>query len=148
MLFISNFVFEINNIIPMKKTILVFGIALIVLITTGLWISKSSGFLNSSDALSLGVVLCLVAFAIYIGFRRLQGSRRGEPAEDELSRNLLRRTASLSYYLSLYFWVGILFIKDRITISTEELLGMGILGMAVIYAISWIILNIRGIKHE
>ncbi|HRZ42955.1 MAG TPA: hypothetical protein P5228_09680 [Bacteroidales bacterium] len=132
----------------MKRALLVFVIATLVLVSTGLWLSMSSGFLNSFDVVTLGIVLCLVGFAVYIGYRRFQGARRGEPAEDELSKQLLRRTSSLSYYISLYLWVAILFIKDRVSLDVEELLGMGILGMAVVFAVCWIILNIRGIRNE
>jgi peptidoglycan/LPS O-acetylase OafA/YrhL len=73
---------------------------------------------------------------------------RGEPAEDELSKKLLLKTAAWSYYVSLYLWVAMLFIKDRVNLDTEEILGAGILGMAASFAICWLILNFRGIKNE
>lgn len=132
----------------MKRALLVFVIATLVLVSTGLWLSKSSGILSSFDAINLGIVLCLVGFALFFGYRRLQAARRGEPSEDELSKQLMRRTASLSYFISLYLWVAILFIKDRVSLDTEELLGMGILGMAIVFAAIWVVLNIKGIRHE
>ncbi|MBK8044282.1 MAG: hypothetical protein IPK21_17475 [Haliscomenobacter sp.] len=60
---------------------------------------------------------------------------------------MMLKTAALSYYISLYWWVFLLFIKDRIAYDTEVLIGSGILGMAVAFAISWLYFQFRG-GHE
>ena len=132
----------------MKKAILVFIIVAAVLFTTGLWIFSANGVLGQSDLITIGIIFLLVLFAVFVGYKRLTSARRGEPVEDELTKNVLRRTAALSYYISLYLWVAILFIKDRITIDPEEMLGAGILGMAITFAICWIIFNFRGVRND
>ena len=65
----------------------------------------------------------------------------------DLSKKVLQKTAAYSYYISLYLWLALIFIKDRITIDTEQLLGTGILGMAIIFALCWILFNFRGIRN-
>ncbi|MBN1108491.1 MAG: hypothetical protein JXR66_12730 [Bacteroidales bacterium] len=132
----------------MKRAIIVFIVAALVLVSVGLWISSSSEAFKTFDVLSLVVIILVVGFALYIGFRRLTSAKRGEPAEDEMSKKVLLRTAAWSYYVSLYLWVAILFIKDRVTLDTEELIGAGILGMALSWVICWLILNFRGVRNE
>lgn len=150
MLFISNFVLELINLnhLFMKKAIIVFVVAALVLFTTGLWILSSSGKFKPFDLATFGIIICVVGFAVFVGYKRLTSARRGEPAEDELSKKVLQKTAAWSYYVSLYLWVGVLFIKDRVKLDTEELIGTGILGMAVSFAVCWLIFNSRGVRNE
>lgn len=132
----------------MKKGIIVFSVAVVVLITTGLWLYSASGNLKPYDFLSFGVIILVVAFAFFVGYKRLASARRGEPAEDELSKKILLKTAAWSYYISLYLWVAMLFIKDHVTLDTEEIIGAGILGMALSFAVCWLVFNFRGIRNE
>lgn len=94
------------------------------------------------------VIIIIVAFALFIGYKRLTSERRGEPTEDELSKKVLQKAAALSYYISLYLWVVMIYIKDRVEMDLEVLMGSGILGMAVIFALSWLYFNYRGIRNE
>lgn len=134
----------------MKKTILVFVVAGLVIAATALWFFSSPEFIRTDpiELLHFGVILVVVLFALFFGYKRLTSARRGEPVEDELTKKVMQRTAALSYYISLYFWVFLLFIKDRITFDQEQLLGAGILAMAIIFAIVWLALNFRGIRNE
>jgi peptidoglycan/LPS O-acetylase OafA/YrhL len=131
----------------MKKAVVIFVIAALVIITTVLWLSKSD-MLGGIDLMSLVIIGLLVVFAVFIGIRRFSGARRGEPAEDELSKKVLQKTAAWSYYISLYMWVAMIYIKDRVKLDIEEILGIGILAMAVAFALCWIIFNFKGIRNE
>ena len=75
----------------MKKSIIVFAVAALVLVTTVLWMLSSSGSLKTFDLVSFGIIFILVAFAIFIGFKRLGSARRGEPVEDELSKKVMQK---------------------------------------------------------
>ena len=132
----------------MKRAVIVFIVALMVLATTGLWIYSSSGNFKPFDLLSFGIIVLVVAFAIFIGIKRLTSAKRGEPAEDELSKKVILKTAAWSYYISLYLWVAILFIKDRVSLDTEELIGAGILGMAISWVICWLVFHFTGVRNE
>ena len=148
LLYISIFMLEIYNYNKMKKSLTIFIIAGLVLLTSGLWLFKSFELLNTMDYLHFGVITLIFGCAIFIGLKRLRSEKRGEPVEDELSKKILQRTAAISYYISLYIWVFLIFLKDRIEFETEELLGTGILAMAVTFGISWLILNSKGIKND
>lgn len=132
----------------MKRVVVLFVIIAMVLISTVLWLMKVDTAFKPFDLLTVGVILIVVGFALFVLYRRVTSAQQGEPAEDELSKKVLQKTAALSYYISLYLWVAMLFIKDRVDLDTEELIGAGILGMALSFAICWLILNFRGIRNE
>lgn len=132
----------------MKRSLLVFIVAGLLIIGVLLWISTSSTILKEIDFLHLGIITALVAFAIFFGIKRIKSERRKEPVEDEMSKKILQKTAALSYYISLYMWVFIIFIKDRIEMDTEEWIGTGVLGMAITFALTWIFFYFKGIKND
>jgi peptidoglycan/LPS O-acetylase OafA/YrhL len=132
----------------MKKSFIVFIVAGLVLMTTGRWFFTSDKEFNTMNLLHFGVITLILSFAVFVGFKRLSNAKRGEPVEDELSKKILQKTAAISYYVSLYIWVFLIFLKDRVKFETEELLGTGILAMAVTFGISWLILNFKGIKND
>jgi len=132
----------------MKKSIIVFVIVVIVLAATLFWMLSSSGNFKTTDLISLGVIILLVAFAVFIGIKRIGSARRGEPAEDELSKKVTQKTASLSYYISLYLWLIIGYFSERLDYETHTLIGAGIVGMALTFALCWLIIKFGGIKNE
>lgn len=132
----------------MKKSLLVFIVAGLVLLTTGLWFFTSAKAFKSMDLLHFGVITVIVAFAVFVGFKRLRNAKRGEPVEDELSKKILQKTAAMSYYISLYIWLFLIFLSNRANFEPDELLGTGILAMAVAFGISWLIINYKGIKND
>lgn len=141
----SNIVLEIIHI-TMKNVLALVIILALVVFTTFLWLSKDS--LGVEEVTSLGVILAVVGFAVFILLRRIKSWKQGEPQEDELSKKVMLRTSSLSYYISLYFWVFLLWLKDRASFEQEELIGTGILGMAVIFALSWVFFHFRGVPND
>jgi len=132
----------------MKRSLIVFIVTGLVLMTTGLWFFTSFENFNKMDLLHIGLITLIVGFAVFVGLKRLRSEKLGEPIEDELSKKILQKTAAISYYISLYIWVFLIFLKDRVEFETEELLGTGILAMAVTFVIAWLILNFNGIKND
>lgn len=41
-----------------------------------------------------------------------------------------------------------MYFSDKIKYETHTLIGAGIVAMAIIFAVSWVIFNFRGIKNE
>jgi peptidoglycan/LPS O-acetylase OafA/YrhL len=132
----------------MKRALIALAVSLIVLVTTALWFFKVEKSITLSEVLTFGIIIVLVGFGLYFAYIRFTGARRGEPAEDELSKKVMQKTAAWSYYVSLYMWVFMIWLKDRVTMDTEMVLGAGILSMAVIFFMCWIIIRLRGIRHE
>ena len=132
----------------MKKLIIVLIVVVLVLISTGLWFFTSIIEFKPMDLLHFGIIILIVSFTLFVGIKRLRNVKRGEPFGDELSKKVLQKAAAVSYYVSLYIWVFLIYLKDRITFDTEELLGTGILAMALTFGISWVIIHFKGIKND
>jgi peptidoglycan/LPS O-acetylase OafA/YrhL len=132
----------------MKKAILILVLSLAVLVTTGIWLSKANPSRSFEGMLPYGVILLLVGFGVFIGVMRLKSIRKGEPIEDELSRMIMLKTSSLSYYVSLFWWLVMMYLSDKVALEAHSLIGAGILGMAVIFLLSWVIFKIVGVSNE
>ena len=132
----------------MKKTILLFVVAGLALVSFVLWILNTRMSWNFRDILMVVVGLVMIGFALYAGFRRAKSVARKEPVEDELSKMIMTRASSLSYYISIYLWLFIMYISDKIKWETHTLIGAGILGMAVVFLFSWIGVRVFGLKDE
>ncbi len=132
----------------MKKNAILFLVIALVLVSSGIWLYNSYGQFSITDLLQFGIVLILVGFGLFIAIKRAGSARRGEPAEDELTKKILQKTAAISYYISLYLWVFLIWLKDRVKFDTEELLGSGILMMGMIFGITWLVLHFKGIKDD
>jgi uncharacterized membrane protein len=132
----------------MKKTIVIFVVAGLVLVSFTLWILNTWMSWNIREILMIVVGLVMIGFAVYAGFRRAKSAARKEPVEDELSKMIITRATSLSYYISIYLWLFIMYISDRVKMETHTLIGTGILGMALIFLFSWLGVKLFGLKNE
>jgi peptidoglycan/LPS O-acetylase OafA/YrhL len=132
----------------MKKGIVMIIIAAVILITVAIWIFSGSAGPKSFDLISIAVILLVVVFALFLGFKRISSSRRGEPPEDELSKKVMQKTAGLSFYISLYLWLAIMYFSEKLNFETHTFIAGGIVGMAVIFAVCWLVINFTGIRNE
>jgi peptidoglycan/LPS O-acetylase OafA/YrhL len=132
----------------MKKSVIVFIIAALVLITTFIWIFSGSGPVKPKELVNIAVIVIVVLFALFFGYKRISSSRKGEPPEDELSKRVMQKASSLSYYISLYLWLAIMYFSEELNYETHTIIGAGILGMALVNAVCWLVFNFRGIRNE
>ena len=132
----------------MKKTVVLFIVGALVLITTGLWIFSGSSPVEPPELVNLAVIVLVVVFALFFGYKRLTSIKKGEPVEDEMSKKIMQKTSSLSYYISLYWWLAIMYFSDRLKFEMHTIIGTGILGMAVIFAVCWLVFHFTGVRNE
>jgi hypothetical protein len=132
----------------MKRTIIGFVISALVLLALAIWAFKGHIAGNTQEIVMAAVVLVIVGFAVYIGIARLRSLQRHEPAEDELSKKVMLRASSLAYYVSIYLWLYVMYISDKTTLEAHSLIGAGIVGMAVIFLLSWLGVKLFGMKHD
>lgn len=131
----------------MKKAALAIVVTLLVLVSTLVWII-TAGPESWGERTQYLVIFLLVAFGFFMAYRRLTSARRGEPADDELSKKVVQKAAALSYFISIYWWLVIMYLTDKIKKETDVMFGWGILGMAIIFALCWVYFNFRGIRNE
>jgi peptidoglycan/LPS O-acetylase OafA/YrhL len=132
----------------MKKTIVTFVISALLLASLALWALKGHLGGNFQEILMAAGIFIMVGFALFIGLARVRSHLRKEPSEDELSRRVMTKATSLSYYISLYLWLFIMYVSERTTMATHTLIGAGIMGMALIFLICWLGIKVLGIKYE
>jgi peptidoglycan/LPS O-acetylase OafA/YrhL len=132
----------------MKRGIIVFIVAALVLFTAGLWFFSADTKFKPFELVGLGILILVVLFALFIGYKRISSAKKGEPPEDELTKKVMQKTSSLSYYISLYLWLAIMYFSDRLEYETHSIIGAGILGMAVIFAVCWLVFNFTGVRNE
>ena len=113
-----------------------------------MWLFKVEKSISAREIVESGIIIILVGFGLYFAFRRFSSASRGEPQEDELSKKIVQKTAAWSYYISVYMWVFMIWLKDRVALDTDEVLGAGILAMALIFLACWIAIKVRGIRNE
>lgn len=122
----------------MRKAIFIAVLAVAVLVTMLIWFIRSGATLDFGGSSIMIIQFVVLAFAIKVIYRRVKSARQKLPAEDEMSKSILRHGADTSYYVSMYIWLAFMFFEQRIDLERSTLIGAGILGMAVIYALSWI----------
>ncbi len=132
----------------MKRGFLSLLVSGLVVAATVVWFFIVEKPIAATEIVTFGVIVVLVGFGLYFAFRHFSSATRGEPQEDELSKKIMQKTAAWSYYISIYMWVFMLWIKERVTMDTEDVLSAGILSMAVIFLACWIAIKLRGIPNE
>ncbi len=132
----------------MKKAVIIFIVAALVIAAAILWLMSSSVNFKPSDVTSYAVLILVVGFALFIGFKKLSSARKGEPVEDEMSKKVMRKTAAYSYYISLYLWLVLMYFSDKVDYEVHTVIGAGILGMALVFTLCWLVFNFRGVRNE
>ena len=131
----------------MKK--LIVGIVLAIILVFGIWVLVLTEIIDKNDLLQSSFVLVIVVgFGLLVTFRRFISIRKGEPTDDELSKLILQKSSSLSFYVSLYLWLIISYLYDKVSLETEQIIGYGIIGMAIIFVGIWSFLKIKGLKND
>jgi hypothetical protein len=77
----------------MKRAIIIAAIALLVVVTIVLWLVNSGESQKGSLSLMLGIQLIVLVFAVLVVVKRWTAAKNKLPAEDEMSKGILRRGA-------------------------------------------------------
>lgn len=128
----------------MRRAIFIAVISLLVVGTFVVWIvnteraAETKPSLDVTSILMVAVAVVVLFYAALAVLKRIRDAKNNLPSEDEMSKKILRRGAATSYYVSLYLWLAIMFFEENINLERHTLIGAGILGMAIIYALSWL----------
>jgi len=122
----------------MKKTILITLVAIMVAVTFILWIANTELAFDAGTILMILIPAVILAFAAIRLIRGISDARNQLPPEDELSKMILQRAGATAFQLSLFLWLVIGSIEDRIDMEGHTIIGAGILGMAILFALSWV----------
>ena len=131
----------------MRKSLIIILLSALVLVTTLIWLINSPALDEFPGIFIPLILLIIIGFGIFIGVRRIRSIKSGQPAEDELSRKIMQKASSASYYFSIYLWLLLMYLSDKSEWETHTLIGAGILGMAIILVLCWIFFKMIGLKN-
>ncbi len=94
------------------------------------------------------ILVVIAVLGLLILFRRIGSIRKGEPSSDELSKLILQKASSLSFYVSLYFWIFISYFSDNLNFETSQIINYGVIGMVIIFTVIWVVLKFFGFKND
>ena len=131
----------------MKK--LFVGLVFAIIVIFGIWILVLTDTIDKHDLLQSSFVLVIVVgFGLLVIFRRFISIRKGEPTEDEFSKQIMQKSSSLSFYVSLYLWLIISYFNNKLMLEAEQIIGYGIIGIAIIFVGIWSFLKIKGLRND
>lgn len=81
---------------------------------------------------SLGILLVFIRKSYY-------DIRAGIPSDDERTKKVRMYAAGYAYFISLYVWILLLGFKQYLDV--DDLLLIGLFGMAISFYLSWALLN-------
>lgn len=123
-------------------------IGLVVFVTV-MFIYKA-GEINAYTIMSVAIALLIIIFALYLVIKRKKEIEQGIPQHDERSRKIMNLAAARAFYISLYWLLAIMWfdiIFEKMQLETNSVIGLGIAGMAIIWAICQLWYNKFGDKH-
>jgi len=128
----------------MKRGLLMILLAALVIIGAIIWLLHGKSEIKIGTLVMFGTILLVAGFAVVLAISKLKSAKEGLASEDELSQLIKDKASSRSYYVSLYWWLIMMYLSDKTKLETDSLIGAGILGMAVLFAGFWIYFNFKG----
>lgn len=133
----------------MKKVLLPIFILTWTMVLSGLWAFQPGVTTPSAlEYVFVGVLIIFFLVGIYLAYKRTKRKSQGFPYEDELSRKVTRSAAAVSYFLSLFLWLTLIYIQTHSSIDINLMLIIGMTGMSAFFIISWFIINKTGVENE
>ncbi len=132
----------------MRKSIFLAVLSVSLLVSLLFWLLRSGSMLDIKELIMIISLLIVAGFAMVLAFGRLRNVKQNLPPEDELSRSIKRRDSATSYFVSLYMWLAMMFLEEHIDLERSTFIGAGIMGMALIFAFSWVYHNYIRRSHD
>lgn len=130
------------------KLMLVFILVGLVSYAVALWFYNTKTSLDTSEYIIAAFVLIVVIFSLVVGVKKLKDMKKGYPSDDELSVRIKQKAAANSFLYSFYLWLGImLFFNDEVLRSSIPV-GLGILGMGILFIGFWIYYSKNGLDSK
>jgi hypothetical protein len=113
-----------------------------------LWALTTTKPFDTVAYLIFGLVLVIVSISMYFKFISYKSEQNGLTAEDEFSKMIKEKAAANSFNWSIYMWTfAILFLIDSQP-RTKIIMGLGIVGMGLIFFLNWLYLSKMGLSDE
>ena len=132
----------------MKKIVLPVFFITFVVILAAIQIFQT-GINNNNSILEyifVGVIFILFLVSIVLSIKKLKSTKQGLPEKDEMSTKIINKAASISFYISLFVWLIIIYVLRNNIGNTNVIIGYGIISMALTFILNLIYFQIKGIN--
>jgi len=98
---------------------------------------------NIEAAIIPGIITIVIAvFAIKFIKSNYSSVKKGMPIRDERSNKIIKQAGYYAFMVSLYWILALSWLSESIPFrDINQAMNFGVLGMAVIFGISWVIIN-------
>lgn len=114
----------------------------------GLWLYSTMESLGVFEYAVAAGVLIAVVFSLIIGTKRLKEEKNGLTVDDELSHQIKQKSAASAFSYSFYLWTLIVIFTVDSNLRIEIPIGIGILGMGLLFIGFWIYYSKVGVQDE
>ncbi len=136
----------------MKSLFFPLFVITVVLAVTGIEIFQADSATNTNASVAEIVYVIMLFFiislSVYMSIKRSSDIKAGLPADDELSRNIIHRAGSFTFFVSLLIWLVLLIIEVHGNIESKYLYSFGLIITSFVFMISWAILQSGGRVNE
>jgi len=124
-----------------KKKLITLLITSLFMVIGTITFSVNLFSLDSSTMAVILIFVMLIPVGILSVFIRKSyyDLRAGIPSDDERTKKIRLYAAGYAYFISLYIWILLLAFNKYLDI--DDLLMIGLLGMAISFYLSWVLLN-------
>jgi len=126
-------------------SVLVFALVILSMLLLFAIVSGKGMLYESFGWLVLGLIV--LAFAVLYLRGGLKDARRGMPFQDERTKKIILYAGSKAFTLSVWWLLALMYFADNIDIIPRHVAVAGIAGMALLFFISWIWYDRRGVPE-
>jgi putative effector of murein hydrolase LrgA (UPF0299 family) len=116
-------------------------VSLTLLLLSGI-VSGKGMLYESASWLVLGVVVLTFGVIYFRG--GLKDVKNGLPFQDERTKKISLQAGSKTFELSIWWMLALMYISDKIDILPRHVAAAGIVGMALLFFLSWTWYDTRG----
>ena len=114
----------------------------------GLWAYLAKEPFNIMGYLIFGLSILMIGFGLYFKVQRFINEKSGLNPDDELSKRIKEKAAAKAFGFSIYMWVFILLFLVEMEPRDKVIIGLGLIGMGLIFFLNWLYYSKTGISDE
>lgn len=113
-----------------------------------LWVYMAKEPFNTIGYLIFGLSILMIGFGLYFKIQRFNSEKSGLNPDDELSKRIKEKAAAKAFSFSIYMWVFIILFLVEMEPRDKIIIGLGIIGMGLIFFLNWLYFSKTGISDE
>lgn len=130
------------------KSLISFILPIAGITLLSLWAHIAKEPFDTVGYLIFGLSILMIGLGLYFKIQSYKNEKSGLTSDDELSKRIKEKATAKSFNISFYMWLFIiLFVKD-IEPKVKIIMGLGLLGMALVFFINWFYYSKVGISDE